>query len=160
MENDQETKLIQKLYKEVIQEEIARPDFKLEKKAFIDEHFSREPFLLMRPAVLVPALSLCCVLFLFQLAPMKSFLNLPSQTPPVVDDAVDLSAEPGQRHVIDEEASVEGKAGDEPRENTDPDVDVKWARSEVGSVMVYQKDVGDVPITVVWVFTPTEAPGL
>lgn len=159
MENDQETKLIQKLYKEVIQDEIARPDFKLEKKAFIDEHFSREPFWLVRPAVLVPALSLCCVLFLFQLAPMKSLLNRPSQAPPVAD-AIDLSAETGQRRVVDETASVEGEEGDEPRENTDPDVDVKWARSEVGSVMVYQKDVGDVPITVVWVFTPTEAPGL
>jgi len=118
-------------YREMIREEIKRPELRQEKREFIARYFSTEPVFLFRPGFFVPALSFC-VLFLFFIVLRPATV----QMPPASDQTV---------RILSSAAVPEGLEDDA------PPVTVKRVSSNVGPTLVYQKMIHDVPISIVWV---------
>ncbi len=145
MENNNEQEAV-KIFKDVLKSELADPRVARDKKQFIAAHFRQRPSFI-RPAVgmLVPAMALAAF-FMIKAQPVNQ-VPVPAAAP------VPAAVAPQQT-----EPAVEPiKVGPEPVKKRFfhiPRIWVKKATSQVGQPMVYQKKAGDVPVTIVWVFTP------
>jgi hypothetical protein len=121
---NKEEKEIQEIYRSYLRAQVASPEVRREKREFIAAHFPSEKPFILRPAFLLPAMSLSAVvlfLFVFLLTPHPAKPPVPLQEPI-------------------------------PEIRLDQPVEVMRLTSNVGSTMVYQKMIQDSPITIIWVF--------
>ncbi len=133
---ERDDKLIHKLYRDSMRREMARPEVRAAKKAFIRNYFEEVKPFYHRPAVMVPSLALLGVLILIFVFPrplgertMRVTEGPPALTTDAYLEVLDRTVDTGV-----------------------PSVQVKRITSHVGPTMVYQKLYHDVPITIVWVF--------
>ncbi len=143
--NEQKNDPILSLYRSYLENEVRSKEVQAQKLAFVKRHFHARPLFLFQPAFAVPALSMA-ILFFF-------FLNLQIETYPRVKPSSlprSVSAEVVAKSPLPQPNSAvkvdEGIAAPEPK------VLVKRVASHVGSTMVYQKTVDNLPLTIVWVF--------
>jgi len=114
----------EEIYKSYISEALKGPDFKKEKKAFLNTHFPVSSPLVFRPAFSLAFGAVLSVAVLF-------FVLQKPEPQPVSSPALQTPAAPVVK--------------------PHPNIIVHGASSSIGPTMVYQKPNGDAPLTVIWV---------
>ena len=130
--NHQEEEM-KRVFKRYMAEEIGSGEIARAKKEFMRKHFTELPPIFLRPAYLIPALSLVFVLLIIfetQKAPIQPRIQ---PIPPAVLQTKPMEPIPYRQMPVP--------------------VMVRQVSSEVGPTMVYQKKGRDVPVTIIWVFT-------
>jgi|GEM_PF-1419979 len=149
-----EEKQIRNLYRQVLQDEIDWGELKKQKNQFIREHFAPAPRFVFSHHVMAPALSFCLVLGFF-------LVMLPEKTekPAAVSPAVPAVTAPEQSAQILPESATESLPAEpevsfleEITEYKPAAISVSQLQSDVGTTMVFQRTVENVPIVVIWVF--------
>ncbi len=144
--SDSEEKHTRNLYRSFLRQEIKRTDIQQAKKELISAHFSKERPFFLKPAFSIPALSLAgAVMFALLVGrPLLEKIPVPMKERSV---RLEQAAQP-----VPLVSSVSPPGAPKALPVNPTLVDVKWAVSDVGPTMVYQKHFQDVPVTIIWVF--------
>jgi hypothetical protein len=132
---------IRELYRDVLRQQISRPEVRREKKEFMAAYFKKETPFLMRPAFFIPALSSVGIVLIAVLLFQRPISEVSEVEPmrQAVEVPVEVPAEEVRREIP-------------PGEGRYPLVEVEEVTSRVGPTMVYNKPYTDAPITIIWVF--------
>lgn len=139
-------------YLSLLDREVSREEVARDKKAFIARHFRPKPVWMPALPVLVPAMAaaLALIVFNFVMPQMKQAPQPAPVTAPVAAVQAPAVVEPA----ADKPVKLEIPDGmKKKRFFRIPRIWVKKVSSDVGQPMVYQKKAGDVPVTIIWVFT-------
>ncbi len=143
MKPSKEEKVMRKAFRDLISEEVRRPEVRRDKKAFIQSYFAHEPLFFLRPGFFVPAAGFVAAILVFVL--FGKPVGEVHQTKMLREAS--QSEVHGEPQVFEEVAQeMDAKIGE-------PMVEVKRVVSRVGTPMVYQKMDNGQPITIIWVFT-------
>ncbi len=151
MKPEPENPQIQKLYREMLLEEVDPASLKDEKKAFISAHFKQAPVFYIRPVVWAPSFALCvAALFVFVIRPELATRHAPAV---VTTAAVQPAEQPAAVSVPVIQAAAAAPAPADPQTaDADSAISITHISSEVGTPVFYHKTIEDVPVVVVWVF--------
>lgn len=154
MKNDPLEKKAIETYRDFLASEVSRPEVEQEKRLFVARHFPSRPLWARAAAVMAPAMAVVCLFILFQ----NGIISIPefkSQTA-----GVKLLHSSGDGPLVTAEApsKIEITSAKKLKKIKveQPPVVVKRATSQVGQPMIYQRQMDDKPITIVWVFTGPE----
>lgn len=142
-----EDKEISRLYRDFIKSELTAAEVQRDKRLFIRRNFMPSSGFDLRPAVFIPAMSLCLVAALiFVLMPEQA--RLPVKAPVARQtESASGPALPTYREAL------EMSFDDVPvLKHGSHQIEVTRLTSQVGNTMFYQSVEKDVPLTVVWVF--------
>lgn len=133
------------IYRDFLAGELKRPEVRQARKDFLDLHFPKTPFFILRPLVVAPALASLALLavFVYLKGPMMQESRSSSQVTSIPS-----------ANIFDKGVSgAETNAVNAPElPMISPRVTVDRISSRMGSTMVYQKPYNGNPITIVWVF--------
>ncbi len=148
---DPEEKAIE-VYRSLMADELARPEVARDKKLFMARFFEPAPVLVPEGGAFAASLALAGLfLFFLYIAPGLGVRPVKNLQPVMASSASAVSQETAPVSRIEvTDPSVKKKK----RFFRIPRIWVKRAVSQVGQPMVYQKKVDEVPVTIVWVFTP------
>lgn len=118
------------LYKSALHQEVRADQVQSHKKALVREHFSAQPTFAFQPFFWMPAMALLMALMIL--------LGLEMRLYPVSKIAPQLQQE---LLIRQSEDAISG-----------PRVRVKRVSSRVGPTLVYQKNINNLPVTIIWVF--------
>jgi hypothetical protein len=128
---NQEDQEFQNLFKTYLEPEILDPKVQQGKRQLIERTLSIQPSFVFRPAYLVPV-----SVFAFLGALFFQYVPLPAVST--------QRPAPAPSILCEEDSAASLKQ---------PSVSVRKVTSKVGPTMVYQKNINNVPVTIVWVFT-------
>jgi hypothetical protein len=145
-------------YLELLDREVSRDQVAKDKKEFIARNFRPRPVWMPALPVLVPAMAAAIALLVFNFvpqmkpqkaaAPVTAPANAPVAKTSLVAPAVPAAEKPVKLEIPD--AMKKKKFFRIPR------IWVKKVTSDIGQPMIYQRKANNVPVTVIWVFTPQQ----
>lgn len=130
---------IRKIYRQTLEEGIDWESLKEEKAEFIAAHFSSSPRFGLKPQLLVPVLSFCLVLGAF-LTLLPEQIQKPSRPAAVISNQSVISPPSFDSAGITEPASLPAP------------ISITHVHSDVGTPMVFQRMVNEVPVVLIWIF--------
>ncbi len=152
MKPEPENPQIQKLYREMLLEEVDPASLKDEKKAFIAAHFKAAPVFSIRPVVWAPSFALCvAAFFVFVIRPQMAMRPVPAAVQQTAVQAGQAAAPAPAVLKAQPEAPAPAPV-DKQSSSSDRIISVSHLSSDMGTPVVYHKTVEDVPVVVVWLF--------
>lgn len=154
MKNDPLEKRALEAYRDFLAAEVSRPEIEQQKRLFMARNYPARPVWARAAGVMVPAMAGICLFVLFQtgIITIPDFKSQTAEVKPVASSAgapLVTAEAPSRIEVASPKKLKKIKV-------QVPDVMVKRATSQVGQTMVYQREMDDKPITIVWVFTGKE----
>ena len=141
-----EEKWIREAYQGYLSRELSRPEVFREKAAFIETYFSAEPSFVLEWGFSFSALALALL--------VTCFFHLETIFKPIEPQEIPFTA---KMIAVEKPAPSVVRLPIEGPVQKRPQIEVKRASSQTGTVMVYQKVYNDMPFTIVWVFTPQKS---
>lgn len=156
MKPEPEDERISKLYREILSEGMNPAELRAEKKAFISLYFPKKPFFVFRPVVWTPAMAFAVAAFAIFVVRPELFMT--SSSPRTATDAAPVSSEVSAPAAPQSAAALPVSAAAAPLSvpQDQKNIAIQHLSSEVGTTVVYQKNVENVPVAVVWVFPRPE----
>lgn len=144
MKPEPEDKRIQKLYREILSEGINPAELRAEKKAFISLYFPKKPFFVFSP-MWTPAMAFAVAAFAVFVVRPELFINPGTSK-------VEEAPAPAAMTAAAPDAAPAAEAAQTVSPEARRSIAISHVSSEAGPTVVYQKQVENVPVAVVWVF--------
>lgn len=142
-----EDEQIGKIYRELIRDEIRQVDLEAEKKSFIEAHFEPAPAFVFRPDFWVPGFVFCAAFALL--------IRVWPETVPQTSPHAAAAREAHETAAAAAPESLPLPALEDMAE--EGQITVERVASDMGMPVIYQRQVNNVPVTVIWVIPRQEA---